>query len=87
MPMEEWINTIPNDGIIRYLGLFNSEYVLICSPKILGEVLVRKSYDFIKPMHVRQTLLRILGKGILLAEGEEHKVSAPGVCSRFGRVN
>ena len=44
------------------------------SPKALGEVLVQKNYDFIKPAQVRHGLGRLLGVGVLLAEGEEHKV-------------
>lgn len=44
------------------------------TPKALGEVLVQKSYDFIKPRQLREGLARVLGVGVLLAEGEEHKV-------------
>ena len=73
-PQQEWINEIPNDGLIRYTALFNAERLLITNPKALGEVLVQKNYDFIKPEQVRQGLGRLLGIGILLAEGEEHKV-------------
>ena len=72
--MQEWINQIPNQGLIRYKGTFNKERLLITSPKALGEVLVHKNYEFIKPAQLRQGLGRILGVGILLAEGEEHKV-------------
>ena len=57
------------------MGIFNYERIMICSPKALGEVLVKKNDDFIKPTNVRQSLSRILGEGVLLAEGEEHKVS------------
>ncbi|CAK7235748.1 hypothetical protein SBRCBS47491_009401 [Sporothrix bragantina] len=72
-PALEWINTIPNNGLIRYLGLFNQERLLITKPKALAEVLVSKNYDFIKPGQVRNALSRILGVGILLAEGDEHR--------------
>lgn len=41
--------------------------------KTLGEVLVQKNYDFVKPATFRQGLARLLGVGILLAEGDEHK--------------
>jgi len=73
-PMQRWVNEIPNDGLIRYTHFFNAERLLITSPKALGEVLVQKNYDFIKPAMVRNGLGRILGVGVLLAEGEEHKV-------------
>jgi cytochrome P450 len=74
IPMREWINEIPNDGLIRYLHLFNRERLLITSPKGLAEVLVTKSYDFVKPDFLRSGIGRILGIGILFAEGDEHKM-------------
>ena len=46
------------------------------SPKALAEVLVQKNYEFIKPQRLRDGLGRLLGVGILLAEGDEHKVGA-----------
>jgi cytochrome P450 len=54
--------------------MFNMERLLITSPKALGEVLTSKSYNFIKPRQLRAGLGRILGVGILLAEGDEHRV-------------
>lgn len=73
-PARDWMNTIPNDGLIRYMHWFNQERVLLTNPKTLAEVLVTKNYEFIKPYHFRKALGRILGVGILLAEGDEHKV-------------
>lgn len=74
MPMREWINEIPNEGIIKYNNLFNWENLLITSPAGLGEVLLEKNYDFEKPARIRSVLGRVLGGGILVAEGDEHKV-------------
>ena len=73
-PMQDWANKVPNDGLIRYQHWFNSERILLTNPKTLGEVLVTKNYEFVKPHHFRAGLGRILGIGILLAEGDEHKV-------------
>ncbi|KAF2117193.1 cytochrome P450 [Lophiotrema nucula] len=72
-PQREWIDTIPNDGVIYYRWLFNDPRVLITTPKALAEVLVQRNYEFIKPQRVREGLGRLLGVGILLAEGDEHK--------------
>jgi cytochrome P450 len=47
--------------------------VLVTNPKALGEVLVQRNYEFIKPERLRNGLGRLLGVGILLAEGDEHK--------------
>jgi len=65
---------VPNDGIIYYRWLFNEPRILVANPKAMGEVLVTKSYDFIKPAMLREGLGRLLGLGVLLAEGDEHKV-------------
>ncbi|KAH6608737.1 isotrichodermin c-15 hydroxylase cytochrome p-450 monooxygenase cyp65a1 [Trichoderma cornu-damae] len=73
VPMREWAHTIPNDGLVRYFWFFNQERLLITSPKALGEVLVTNNYAFQKPEDVRTFLGRILGYGVLLAEGDEHK--------------
>lgn len=72
-PAREWIETVPNDGIIYYRFAFNQGRVLLTSPKALAEVLVTKNYEFIKPNTIRDGIGRILGIGILLAEGDEHK--------------
>lgn len=56
---------------------------MVTSPKSLAEVLVTKNYDFQKPAQVRHTIGRILGFGILLAEGEVHKVQRKNLLPSF----
>ncbi|KXL48014.1 MAG: hypothetical protein FE78DRAFT_29505 [Acidomyces sp. 'richmondensis'] len=81
-PMRDWIESIPNDGLIRYSVWFQ-ERLLITNPKTLAEVLVTKNYDFVKPYHFRTSLGRILGIGILLAEGDEHKKQRKNLMPAF----
>ncbi|KAI1416795.1 cytochrome P450 [Hypoxylon sp. FL1857] len=83
IPMREWVATIPNDGMIRYLAAFNQERLLITKPKALAEVLVTKNYDFQKPGNIRFGLSRILGVGILLAEGDEHRTQRKNLMPAF----
>ena len=73
MPHREWIK-IPNDGLIRYNAFLNAERVLLASPAAIAEVVVTKSYEFVKPRELREVAGRLLGIGLLLAEGNEHKV-------------
>ncbi|KAI4164954.1 MAG: hypothetical protein LQ342_001587 [Letrouitia transgressa] len=82
-PQQRWINEIPSNGLIRYRSLFNEERLLITSPKALGEVLVTKNYDFVKPDLMRDGLGRLLGVGILLAEGDEHKIQRKNLMPAF----
>lgn len=72
---------------MRYLHLFNVERVFVTSPRALGEVLVQKNYEFIKPQQMRMGLSRLLGVGILLAEGDEHKVLPPSMAKRVSPDN
>lgn len=67
------INSIPNNGLIRYLAIFNQERLMPTSAQALKEVLVTKSYDFAKPAEFRTGIGRLLGIGLFLAEGDEHK--------------
>lgn len=69
--------------MIRYLGLLNQERLLLTSPKALAEVLVTKNYDFAKPGMVRYSIGRILGVGVLLAEGDEHKFQRKNLMPAF----
>ncbi|KAL8753815.1 MAG: hypothetical protein Q9199_004784 [Rusavskia elegans] len=82
-PQRMWANEVPNDGIIRYLNVFNEERLLITAPKALAEVLSTKNYDFIKPAQMRNGLGRVLGFGILLAEGDEHRVQRKNLMPAF----
>ena len=74
---------MPNNGLIRYLGLLNQERVLVTSPKALAEVLVTKNYHFEKPYQFRYSIGRILGVGVLLAEGDEHKAQRKALMPAF----
>ncbi|MCJ1467384.1 hypothetical protein MMC07_006008 [Pseudocyphellaria aurata] len=82
-PFKRWINETPNDGLIYYNYVFNAERLFVTNPKALAEVLVHKSYDFVKPRAVVQGLGRLLGIGILVAEGEEHKLQRKNLMPAF----
>lgn len=71
----EWINTVPNTGLIRYMSLLNQERLMITTPKALSEVLTQDCYNYVKPAMLRNGLRRVIGVGLILAEGEEHKAS------------
>lgn len=82
-PMKRWMATVPNDGIIRYLGLFNRERILLASPKALAEVLSHKNYEFQRPQFLLRGIMKILGVGLLLSEGDDHKHQRKGLTPAF----
>lgn len=64
---------IPNDGLIIVPGIMNSQDLLLSDPSTLAEVLVHKSYDFEKPSEIRNIIRLVLGDGLIVAEGDNHK--------------
>lgn len=44
------------------------------SPKAIGDFLVNKSYDFTRQEIARIQLSKLTGEGLLVAEGDVHKV-------------
>ena len=75
VPGKMWMKTVPNDGLIRYMFFRNKERIMLTNPKALAEVLTTKSYTFVKPDYIRFSLTRLLGDGLLISEGDVHKVS------------
>ncbi|KAH0614630.1 uncharacterized protein H6S33_000266 [Morchella sextelata] len=75
VPQLKWMEELHNNnGLIRYRGLFNGERIVPTSAKTLSEALHQKSYSFIKPDFMRNSIGRILGlQGILFSEGDEHR--------------
>jgi cytochrome P450 len=63
----------PNNGLVRTLGLFHTDRLILTSPKSLADVLVHKNYDFEKPAKIRGVLRRLIGDGLLMSEGDRHK--------------
>ena len=64
---------IPNDGIIRYLGIFNQERLLLTNSDGVRDVLVTNPYHFHKQRAQKIHLEPVLGKGLVFVEGDTHK--------------
>lgn len=62
----------------------NRERIMPTSAKALAEVLTTKSYIFPKPKGLAASIGRLLGIGILLAEGDEHKRQRKIMTPAFG---
>ena len=68
-----WTTSIPNGGILYFRGFFNADRVLVTSTESLKAVIGDNAYDYEKPAPLRNFLLRILGAGLILVEGDEHR--------------
>ncbi|KAF2672119.1 putative P450 monooxygenase [Microthyrium microscopicum] len=79
----KWMNEIPNDGVLMFNGFGNQPRIVLTNPRALSEVLVTKTYDFKKPKPLRTFLRRILGDGLIIVEGEEHKFQRKHVMPVF----
>ncbi|KAK5637462.1 hypothetical protein RRF57_013178 [Xylaria bambusicola] len=82
-PMERWINEIPNDGLIRFTIAFNAERLLLTSPAVLSEVMVKNVDDWEKPKQLRESLAIVLGNSLVVAEGDDHRVQRKNMLPAF----
>jgi hypothetical protein len=57
--------------------MFNQERLLLTNEKSIREAIGRKSYDWEKSSPFRIALSPILGNGLVLSAGHEHKVILP----------
>ncbi|TVY16116.1 Cytochrome P450 monooxygenase FUM15 [Lachnellula arida] len=68
--------------IIRYFFPFGAERLAIADDKAIHQMTIKNPYNYPKPVRAKLWMVRILGEGVLLAEGNEHvhqrKALAPG---------
>ncbi|KAE8448811.1 hypothetical protein EG329_008813 [Mollisiaceae sp. DMI_Dod_QoI] len=68
--------------IIRYFFPFGAERLSIADDKAIHQMTIKNPYNYPKPVRAKLWMVRILGEGVLLAEGNEHvhqrKALAPG---------
>ncbi|TGO46482.1 hypothetical protein BCON_0322g00100 [Botryotinia convoluta] len=76
----EWHQT--HGPIIRYFFPFGAERLSVVDDDAIKQMTTRNPYNFPKPVRAKLWMVRILGEGVLLAEGDEHihqrKSLAPG---------
>ncbi|KAI0968932.1 cytochrome P450 [Xylaria arbuscula] len=65
------IKKYPGQEILN-LTAFDHQ-VLVTKPRMLADLLVNKPYEFIKPPKISGFLRHILGDGLIMVEGDQHK--------------
>lgn len=80
IPQREWHQQY--GPIVRYFFPFGAERLVVAHDDALKHMTVRNPYNYPKPVRAKLWMVRILGEGVLLAEGAEHvhqrKALAPG---------
>lgn len=80
VPQRQWHKD--HGPIIRYFFPFGAERLSIADDEALKQMTVKNPYNYPKPVRAKLWMVRILGEGVLLAEGQEHvhqrKALAPG---------
>ncbi|KAF9949705.1 hypothetical protein BGZ65_007122 [Modicella reniformis] len=82
VPHREWIEQY--GGIVRYRGLFNNQRILLADPKAIQYVFSTNSYNYPKPNRVVRILGQVIGRGVLLAEGDAHRKQRKMLNPAFG---
>ncbi|KAB8345904.1 hypothetical protein FH972_022959 [Carpinus fangiana] len=82
--LRNWIESIPNDGILRVKEIFRADAVIATSPEILKTVLVDNAYDYTKAHQIKRILRQILGDGLIVVEGDVHKFQRKKLLPSFG---
>ena len=67
------METIPNEGLLRFRDLFNREGLIVTTPMMLKAVLNDNAYDYIKQPSTVDALRPVLGDGLVLVEGDVHR--------------
>ncbi|KAL2154286.1 hypothetical protein VTH82DRAFT_2962 [Thermothelomyces myriococcoides] len=80
IPQRRWHRQ--HGPIIRYFFPFGCERLSIASDTAIRHLTVKNPYNFPKPVRAKLWMARILGEGVLLAEGADHvrqrKTLTPG---------
>ena len=71
VPNREWHQKY--GPIIRYFFPFGAERLSIADDDALTHMCIKNPYNYPKPDRAKQWMVRILGEGVLLAEGNPHK--------------
>ena len=79
----EWVNTIPNNGMLWFRGMLGAEYLIVAGAESLRDVLFIRAYDFEKTSAFRRYTRRFLASGLVVQEGEAHKARRKAISPVF----
>jgi cytochrome P450 len=68
-PQLDWVKQYGN--VFKYYSLFNQPTIFVADPKIIQEMTLSKTYEFVKPYNT--VAIALIGNGLVFAEGDDHK--------------
>ncbi|CAG8734408.1 10213_t:CDS:2 [Cetraspora pellucida] len=85
---EAIIHLIKQYGVIvKYHAMFNKPYLLISDQKLIQQILVNRSYDYPKFFLNKARAEELIGQGIVIAEGDDHKRQRKMMAPSFSFTN
>ncbi|KAK4673346.1 hypothetical protein QC763_111120 [Podospora pseudopauciseta] len=81
VPQRRWHKEL--GPIIRYYFPFGAERLSVADDEALKHMTVKNPYNYPKPVRAKLWMVRILGEGILLAEGTDHVVQRKALTAGF----
>lgn len=85
-PFTSWMRKWPDVDFVRYLTYFNSDALLVISLAAQKEILGKHCYSFAKPTLYFKLASDIVGKGVGVAEGQEHRNQRPVLNSKISKT-
>ena len=79
----EWVNNIPNNGMIWFRGMLGAEYLVVAGAESLRDVLFARAYDFEKTSAFRRYTRRFMAAGLVVQEGDAHKGRRKAISPAF----
>jgi len=80
VPQRAW--HIEHGPIIRHFFPFGAEHLAVADDNSIHHISIKNPYNYPKPVRAKLWVVRVLGDGVLLAEGSKHvhqrKALAPG---------
>ena len=80
-----FLQKVASYGDVAQLGFFNRKITLVSHPDLIQQVLIRDNDQFEKDSGTKMLAKFVLGKGLLTAEGEEHKRMRKNTSPAFNR--
>jgi cytochrome P450 len=81
--LSKWMETIPNDGLLRARYVLGEDAIIPTNEAIIKSIIQDNAYDYEKQPRVTSMFRKVLGGGLLLSEGDDHKAQRKQMASSF----